>query len=79
MIFSCLEAIVCTPYSQESPKSQFNQQFSQLKSIERGPWQKLGIRPMQPKNRRNKNKIIFVHEQVRLNFEPFSAPKFYKK
>ena len=34
---------------------------------------------MQPKNRRNKNKIIFVHEQVRLNFEPFSAPKFYKK
>ena len=76
MIFSCLEAIVCTPYSQESPKSQFNQQFSQLKSIERGPWQKLGVRP--PKQNR-RNKIIFVHEQIRLNSELFSVPKLKKK
>ena len=56
-----MEAIVCTPYSKTSPKSQINQEFAQLKTIERGSWQKLGVRPMKQSKR---NKILFVHEQV---------------
>ena len=75
MIFSCLEAIVCTPYSQAKSKSEISQEFSQLKSIERGPWQKLGVRHMTQNKR---NKIVFVHEQV-IICDHYSNSNFYKK
>lgn len=75
MILSCLEAIVCTPYSQAKSKSEISQEFSQLKSIERGPWQKLGVRHMTQNKR---NKIVFVHEQV-IICDHYSNSNFYKK